>query len=89
MYSSKVQLCLVLIIPLTLWLFFLLKNIIYKQTPAPTTPHTQPPEGLISERISCIAFRFPPLTTPLLPNERTHSSVLVVWGYLGGGASPA
>lgn len=47
------------------------------------TPHTQPLQGLISERISCIAFRFPPLTAPLLPNECNHSSVLVVWRYLG------
>lgn len=33
--------------------------------------------------ISCIAFRFPLPTAPLLPDEHTHSSGLVVWGYLG------
>lgn len=49
----------------------------------PHHTHTQPPEGLISERISCIAFCFRPPTAPWLPDESAHSSVLLVWGYLG------
>lgn len=44
---------------------------------------TQPSGGLISGRISCIAFRFAPLTVPLLPSELAHCSMLAVWGYLG------
>lgn len=33
--------------------------------------------------MSCVAVRFPPVDSSLLPDECAHSSVLVVWGYLG------
>lgn len=42
-----------------------------------------PPGGLISEQEPYAAFRFALLTALLFPTELIHSSVLVVWGYLG------
>lgn len=52
--------------------------------PSPSTHcTTQPSGGLISGRISCIAFRFAPLTVPPLPSALARCSMLVVWGYLG------
>lgn len=42
-----------------------------------------PSGGLISEQKPYIAFRFALFMALLFPSELIHSSLLVVWGYLG------
>lgn len=55
----------------------------------PTSSHarilcaTTPSGGLISEQKPYVAFRFAVFMALLFPSELIHSSMLVVWGYVG------
>lgn len=66
-------------------LFFLFKSLLY----CSTSSHARilcaatPLGGLISEQKPYAAFRFALFMALLFPSELIHSSVLVVWGYLG------
>lgn len=65
--------------------FFLFASLLY----CSTSSHARilcaatPSGGLISEQKPYIAFRFALFMALLFPSELIHSSLLVVWGYLG------